>query len=294
MSDDGLTKISQCENSSRRGDIVFVHGLGGNALSTWHPDKRSDDRDSWLFWLGQDLPDVGIWSLGYEAEPFAWKGTAMPLADRATNTLAVLDADGVGERPLIFIAHSLGGLLVKQMLRHASDFGDSRWKQALGNTRGIIFLSTPHSGANLANWVKHIGGLLRTTVSVDELEAHHSRLRELNLWYRNNEYLSKIPMQVYCEKNKTKGILVVDETSADPGIKGVVPIPEDENHLSICCPRSRDSLLYKRTIRFIHECLTLPISESLPYDRQSIKIGNYIAGGSTIYGNFAGRDYISH
>jgi hypothetical protein len=29
-------------------------------------------------------------------------------------------------------------------------------------------------------------------------------------------------------------VLVVNETSADPGLPGVVPIPLDETHISIC------------------------------------------------------------
>jgi hypothetical protein len=295
---DRLIKISSCEDSSRIGDVVFVHGLGGNALGTWHPEESQSDRDSWLFWLGQDLTSVGIWSLGYEVEPFTWKGNTMPLADRATNTLALLDVDEVGGRPLIFITHSLGGLLVKQMLRHALDFGEPRWKAAVENTQGIIFLSTPHSGSNLANWVKYIGEILRTTVSIDELEAHHPRLRELNLLYRNHERLSKIPMQVYYEKNKTKGVLVVNETSADPGIQGVIPIPMDEDHLSICRPWSRESLIYKRTKRFINEHLKplhstrpeqkAPASERLAVDNR--RINNYFGPRTTVNGPVIGRD----
>jgi hypothetical protein len=183
----------------------------------------------------------------------------MPLVDRAINTLALLDSYDIGERPLIFIVHSLGGLLVKQMLRHAQDFGTPRWQAIVEQTRGIVFLSTPHSGSDMASWIKHIGGILQTTVSVDELEAHHSRLRELNLLYRNHERLKQIPMEVYCETRTTKGILVVNQTSADPGIAGVIPIPMDYDHISICKPESKNSPIYRRVKRFIQEHLTTPL-----------------------------------
>ena len=247
----GLIPISGCDDANRIGDVIFVHGLGGDARETWHPEKKRDDDNFWPMWLGEELSDVGIWSLGYDVEPFKWKGNTMPLVDRATNTLAVLDSHTIGDRPLIFIAHSLGGLLVKQMLRHACDYGTPEWKLIVEQTKGIVFLSTPHSGSNMANWVKYIGVILQASVSVDELEAHHSRLRELNEVYRNHEWLSQIPIQVYCEKQKTYGFLVVDETSANPGIKGVTPIPMDDDHLSICRPSSQENMLYRRVSKFI-------------------------------------------
>jgi hypothetical protein len=288
----GLSKISNCENPRCRGDVIFVHGLGGDALGTWHPQGKRGSEDSWLYWLSQDIADVAIWSLGYEAEPFAWRGSTMPLVDRATNTLALLDTDDIGARPLVFITHSFGGLLVKQMLRHAVDFGEPRWRTIVEQTKGIVFLSTPHSGSDLANWIKHIGSILRTTVSVDELEAHHSRLRELNLLYRNHEKLSQIPMQVYCEKRKTQGVLVVNETSADPGIKGVTPIPMDDDHLSICRPLSRESQIYKRVKRFISDCLIYSQPIQIEPKASSVKqltidnrrIGNYFEKNAKIYG----------
>ena len=268
MSD--LFRISDCSNSFRRGDVIFVHGLGGEALSTWHPQERRDNNNFWPGWLGEDLPDVGIWSLGYEVEPFQWRGNTMPLTDRATNTLALLDSYEIGQYPVIFIAHSLGGLLVKQMLRHAQDFGTPQWQAILAQTRGIVFLSTPHSGSDMASWIRHIGGILQTTVSVEELEAHHSRLRELNLLYRNHLRLSQIPMQVYCETRTTKGILVVNQTSADPGIPGVIPIPMDCDHISICKPESRNNQIYRRVKRFIEQNVGLQNHVSISPNQRDI------------------------
>jgi pimeloyl-ACP methyl ester carboxylesterase len=253
-----LIEIVGCDNPDRRGDVIFVHGLGGHAKGTWHPQEKHDDDNFWPAWLGDDLKNVGIWSLGYEVEPFRWKGNSMPLADRATNILDLLDSYGIGDRPIIFITHSLGGLLVKQMLRSGRDFG--KWNAIASQTKGIVFLSTPHSGADLASWIKHIGGILRTTVSVEELEAHHSRLRELNLLYRHDEQFSQIPMLVYCETRPTHGILVVNQTSADPGIKGVIPIPMDFDHISICKVADRKSQIYRQIKRFIEKNLTTPLA----------------------------------
>ena len=110
----------------------------------------------------------------------------------------------------------------------------------------------------MATWMQYIGGLLRTTVSVEELEAHHPRLRELNLWYRNHQQASGIQTLVYCERKTVAGILVVNETTADPGIRGVVPIPVEEDHVSICKPASRESQIYRRVKRLIEDSIVDP------------------------------------
>jgi pimeloyl-ACP methyl ester carboxylesterase len=254
-----LILVANSDHAKPIGDVVFVHGLGGNPREYWMADKNKPET-FWPAWINEDLAGVAVWSLGYDAAKFAWQGTAMPLVDRATNALALLDADGFGERPIIFITHSLGGLLVKQMIRLGLDMGDARWKAISDQTKGVCFIATPHSGTDLADYVKFLASFL-TTVAVDDLKANDSRLRELNLWYRNHAF-TRFKTDVYCEKKVTGwkglGMIVVDDRSADPGIPGVIPIPLDEDHLSICKPASRENLLYKRARRFVKECLVNP------------------------------------
>ena len=142
------------------------------------------------------------------------------------------------------------------MLRHALDFGVSAWRGIAQETKGIVFLSTPHSGSDISGWLKHIGTLLRLTVTVDELQAHDPRLRELNMWFRNCPLTHAMRVQAYCEKQPVGGLLVVNESSADPGLPGVVAIPLDENHVSICKPESRERLVYSRVKRFVADIAT--------------------------------------
>jgi tetratricopeptide (TPR) repeat protein len=249
----GLHKVKGCENPNRVADVVFVHGLGGNALSTWHPQELENDDNFWLNWLWLEHPDIGIWSFGYEAEPFAWRGKAMPLFDQASNLLAWLEVRRSEEqRPLILVTHNLGGLLVKKMLRTAQTF---KKQEILEQIKGIVFLATPHQGSHLANLIQNIGVLTRTTISVEELKAHSTELADLNEWYRENVRSLSIATEVCYETKPIYGVLVVNRDSANPGIEGVKPVAVEVDHITIAKPDSRDSLVYLRVNLFIEKHL---------------------------------------
>jgi hypothetical protein len=254
-----LQKIAGCENPHRIADVIFVHGLDGDARTTWQ--EKDKPETYWPGWLGEEFPQVAVWSLSYEASSIAWRSGSMPLFDRANNVLNLFEQEDIGRRPIGFVCHSLGGLLIKQVLRNAKDSKNDAWQAIMRQVRFIVFLSTPHSGSGMANWIQYMAKLLCTTVSVKELEAHHPQLRQLNIWYRDHVADLGIENFVYCEERKTGmylrwgGILVVDKTSADPGISNVTPISLDEDHISICKPtrEGKRSRVYHQVQRMIEK-----------------------------------------
>jgi hypothetical protein len=245
------------------GDLFFVHGLGGDAQKTWGFDRKP----SWQTWLTENRPDLNIWSLGYRVEPSEWRGGSMPLFDRAVNVLALLDNHGTARsRPLCFICHSLGGLLVKEMLRHSRDV-TRKYKYIADNTKGIVFFSTPHSGSDAADFAERFGPLFRTSVALEELEAQHPRLRDLNIWFRNNFDALGLKICIFFETLNTFRVRVVNETSADPGIKDITPIGIDANHLTIAVPDEYHDISVGQTLRLIDEALP---STTFKYDPRRV------------------------
>ncbi len=250
---DDVFPIVGCDNEDRVADIVFLHGLDGDATATWHPSGKPEKY--WPRWLGEDLPHVGIWSVDYEAKKFKWSGDALPLEDRATNCLEKLVASGIGQRPLMFVTHSLGGLVAKQVLRHAATMGMEDWEPISQSCRGVVFIATPHAGSNLANYVKYLTLVLRPTKAVDDLEAKSAPLRNLNDWYRNNSGKLNIGTKAFYETKQTNGFHVVDAVSAEPGLPGVKTVPIEENHIDICKPDSRSSMVYVTCKQFCERIL---------------------------------------
>ncbi len=249
-----LIPISGCENPNRIGDLIFLPGLGGHPQETWHSQGKRDNNDFWPAWLGEGLPAVGVWSLKYEAKPFRWQGSTMSLVDLSSNVLHLLEAHGIGQRPIFWIAHSMGGLLLEQMLRRASDLGNPKWEPIAEQTKGIVSFGTPYNGSRLAAFIKNIG-IIFPSLSVYELNANDPHLRDLNEWFRHYCLKKNMKITVYCEDKPTRGVMVVDKASADPGIAGVYPIPLPADHLEICRLKSREDYVYKNVKNLVSDCL---------------------------------------
>lgn len=195
--------------------------------------------------MATDLPHVNLYTLGYPASLFAqWAKKEMNLYERAKHSLELLSGYHLGEKPLIFVCHSLGGLLVKQLLRTAKESSEDAWQNIANKCTAVLFLATPHTGSSLANLLHAFSGCF-SCPHVEKHKKDSSELDELNESFRVFCHLSKIEVTVYYEMHKTaKFAIVVDKESADPGVNGVMPIPMDATHTGICSPDNRHSPIY--------------------------------------------------
>lgn len=139
-------------------DIVFVHGLTGNAYNTWHHKEAGTHWPSEL--LGQDLPDTRIMSFGYDADivNFWDPASNSRLSSHAENLVGDLvrerERTDTETRKVLFVAHSLGGLVTEYAISHSRHAAEEHLCQVERCTAGIIFLGVPHCGADLASWAK--------------------------------------------------------------------------------------------------------------------------------------------
>ena len=107
--------------------------------------------------------------------------------------LKKLQAAGVGQRPTVFVGHSMGGLIIKKMLVNAQNSDDEERKKFAENTKGIVFYSTPHKGSEIANLNMITKYFFSPSVEVQELNTDYPLLLELNNYFKG-----------FVEKFKTK------------------------------------------------------------------------------------------
>ncbi|KAF2670814.1 hypothetical protein BT63DRAFT_468603 [Microthyrium microscopicum] len=152
----GITVLSQ--GVDPLADIVFIHGLEGHPVDTWV--GRNSTTDAPIFWpkdlLARDFPHVRVLSYGHDfcIATFSrqFGGSKGPInherIDIVRHGQILLDRLysyrlDCPRRPIIFVAYSLGGIILKQAICEAKNSVKFH-RDIHKSTRGIVFFGTPH------------------------------------------------------------------------------------------------------------------------------------------------------
>ncbi len=243
-------------------DVVFVHGLGGDARSTWMHNPK-DHSTLWPDWIGEDV-GCNVWVAGYGAALSGWTDAAMHLADLGESLFSALQAEqDLQSQRIVMVGHSLGGLVIKSGMTQAQTLGDPLRLTLLARITGVVFVGTPHQGASLATVAHNLRLLLRTNAQVTNMVSDDPWLHWLNSQFRNLHVQRNFGVRVFFE---SKGVfigrrifglalggrqLIVDRNSSDPGIAGVIPTAIDGDHIEIAKPKSRQDPIHKALVKFL-------------------------------------------
>ncbi|KAL8387008.1 hypothetical protein RB595_010227 [Gaeumannomyces hyphopodioides] len=198
-------------------DVVAIHGLNGDHLRSWtHADST--------LWLKDMLPGklegARVMSFGYDASisggvVYAVREIAKQLLDELRNTRE----DDPEPRPIVFVAHSLGGIVLKQ---------------------GIVFFGTPHRGSDVANWTGLISDILQAVTARPESRLIHAlESRSTDLWKISTDFrplASRYAITSFYESNEHPVLrkLVVGKMSAVMGLPNEDDIMMNGTHSTIC------------------------------------------------------------
>jgi hypothetical protein len=116
--------------------------------------------DPSVFWPRDLLPslisDVRVLTWGYDADVDGFGSRSQSTINQHAESLLSDIADqrevaGHYRRPIAFVVHSLGGIVVKAALNRSSTVQGTRLKDIAPVTFGICFLGTPHRGSKSAS-----------------------------------------------------------------------------------------------------------------------------------------------
>lgn len=128
--------------------IVFIHGIGSDARGSFTNERTGK------YWpqLIADDPDLS----SYAVVVASYKSSILRLGANVEQTALMLKQGLMGEgvytrySQVIFISHSMGGLIVRRMLVSLRNSGDDG---AIKRVGAVFFFATPTSGARLADLV---------------------------------------------------------------------------------------------------------------------------------------------
>ncbi|KAM6546996.1 hypothetical protein CsatB_027732 [Cannabis sativa] len=255
-------------------DVVFIHGLRGGPYKTWRISEDKSSTKSGLVekidqeagklgtfwpgeWLSADFRQARMFTLKYKTNLTQWSGASLPLQEVSSMLLEKLVAAGIGDRPVVFVTHSMGGLVVKQMLYKAKT---ENFDNLVNNTIGVIFYSCPHFGSKLADMPWRMGLVLRPAPSIGELRSGSAKLVELNDFTRHLHKKGLLEVLSFCETKVTPIVEgyggwafrmeIVPIESAYPGF-GELVVLESTDHINSCKPVNRSDPSYTETLEFL-------------------------------------------
>ncbi|KAL4999230.1 hypothetical protein BDV10DRAFT_164963 [Aspergillus recurvatus] len=251
-------------------DVVLVHGLGGDSVSTWTDNTTYWPKD--LLPSSQFYKNARILTFGYNTKAFlnASGGSHDRTFTCAEALVFELDDNRIADpsRPLIFVGHSLGGIVIKSAIRYAFIQPDM-YGSIVDSTKAIVFFSTPHQGADAGAWKSLFDNFEHARIQnagvVQELTLWSSMLVELTTGFAG--IARGIQITTFFETIATNGVVIVGEGSARMGLqvertRGLVA-----DHLGICKFTATDQKWKTVRARFIaiaQEIRRLAQVETLP------------------------------
>ncbi|KAL1962071.1 hypothetical protein VTN77DRAFT_599 [Rasamsonia byssochlamydoides] len=254
IKDFGLTEVYTSPEKPPQIDIVFVHGLNGHPKDTWTSKNG-------VFWPADLLPSflesqrVRILTYGYNADVTSFTdGTSKDHIHHHAETLAADLVANRGlrnalERPIIFVCHSLGGIVVKRAIVTSYNMEDEKQKHLRSlyvSTYGILFMGTPHNGSEAAKWALLLQKICSAVFPrkfldtspqlIEALKTRNETLQNINRLF--NDHISRFHVFFFHETKPLdlKGTreFIVDEESAAPDVGGVERMGIEGDHSSMC------------------------------------------------------------
>ncbi|KAL7780982.1 ankyrin repeat protein [Trichoderma afarasin] len=253
----GFTPLQHTKDNDCYVDVIAISGLGGHAFGSFK------ERHGSFMWLRDalpiDVPGARILIYGYDTRLIRSR-SFQNLTD--LGKALQIDMKGIRgftqTRPIIFIGHSLGGLVIKEAIVKLKEALDEKDDSILCSTAGFLFFGVPHQGMAIESLVPLVKdypnrslleSLNKNSALLQRLEKDFSnafgtkRLRIVSFYETENS-----PTAVETEDGKWKlsgdPKVLVDVSSATYGSNNQHPI--NRNHSEMVKYNNQYDELYTR------------------------------------------------
>lgn len=167
---------------------MFLHGLTGHREKTW---TAANATEPWPKSLpATDIENARLITYRYDADVVHWttpagQNTVREHAQNLVNDLCDLRArTNTSKIPIIFVTHSLGGLVCQDALLVCINPNEEAQKDILASTRGVVFMGTPHAGSDFEKFATAVANI----ISLSLIEKPNARI--LGVLWHNSDVLA--------------------------------------------------------------------------------------------------------
>ncbi|KAK0714484.1 hypothetical protein B0H67DRAFT_553198 [Lasiosphaeris hirsuta] len=205
----GMTVLHDPEPGRHEADCIAISGLASHPFGSWQP--RGDDKT--FMWIRDEIPRSapGIRAIIYGYDSKLHNSTSFQsIGDLGQSLILRLKAGGwnlPSSKPIVFLAHSLGGLVLKEAIVQMAD-RDKSVTGILENVLGAIMFGVPSLGMDQSHLMAMVEGRPNELLVQDlSREGGTHYLRQLNRRFEGLSFL------------RTARILWAYETAESPTVE---------------------------------------------------------------------------
>ncbi|CAM6096823.1 unnamed protein product [Calypogeia fissa] len=221
-------------------EIVFFQGLqfdGSDTpfLTTW---LTEDGQESWLPWIFEYFPEARILLISYDQVSTDMYITSENLVQNLIDDRGQVGQDGC---PVVLVGHSLGGLVIKEVLLRAYvmlnlDPSDENLQFFLENLKHLFYYSCPHNGTRLVGIDnKSLKGPLFQHLTIFNKEAARCNEEFRKLRHKFNWKADSVVENLPTDLGQLERHIVVEEASARFDTNHFYTVHAD--HVNVCRPK---------------------------------------------------------
>jgi len=190
---EGMTVLYDPTADQYRADCIAISGLASHPFGSWQP--RGQDKT--FMWIRDaiptSLPGVRTAIYGYNSK-LSGSRSFQSISDIARGLILYLKSGGwnrPSSKPIVFLAHSLGGLVLKEAIVQMAD-RDESISSILDNIRGAIMFGVPSLGMEPSHLMAMVEGQPNESLVQDlSRDGGGNYVRQLNTRFKGLSFLRR-------------------------------------------------------------------------------------------------------
>lgn len=285
---DGTVNLLRGPTRQHTFDVVLFHGLQpGDYTNAWRTTWEFEGSKNQVICslydcIAQQYPGARVLSVSYDSSARQSAGGRGKNDWDVTRGLVAgsLCGAGVGRLPVVFIGHSLGGLIMEQVFWEANrrsaipaSFPEAAYAGVINNMRGMLYYGTPLDGSPLANAALALakflpwplsklykpGAMMQYITTLSE-SAATDKSYFIQLYqnipdstrFRRDALYENVPLRL-----GGFNAVVVPRASATSGIGGAYG-PLRADHINMCKPVNPNDRRFLELAAFLSRCQLPP------------------------------------